>query len=180
MLFCRDRKRRYSSTWGCKPPQSISFLELLRIKSVPISLRTQVGIVGAGPAGLVLSHLLYLQGIDSVVIENRSREYSEQRVRAGVLEQGTVDLLTEMGVGERMKNEGLIHYGIELRFAGKGHRIDFKELTDGKGITIYAQHEVLKDLNNARAATGGQTVFEAENVSVHNLNTSHPKIRYEK
>ena len=147
---------------------------------LPISQRTQVGIVGAGPAGLVLSHLLHLQGIDSVVIENRSREYSEQRVRAGVLEQGTVDLLTEMGGGERMKKEGLVHYGIELRFGGKGHRIDFQELTGGKGITIYAQHEVLKDLNNARSAAGGQTIFEAENVSVHNLNTSHPKIRYEK
>ena len=85
---------------------------------MPISLRTQVGIVGAGPAGLVLSHLLYLRGIDSVVLENRSRQYSEQRVRAGVLEQGTVDLLTEMGLGERMKAEGLVHYGIELRFRG--------------------------------------------------------------
>jgi p-hydroxybenzoate 3-monooxygenase len=125
---------------------------------MPISSRTQVGIVGAGPAGLVLSHLLYLQGIDSVVVENRSRQYSEQRVRAGVLEQGTVDLLTQMGVGERMKTEGLVHYGIELRFGGRGHRIDFQDLTDGKGITIYAQHEVLKDLNNARAATGGQVL----------------------
>ena len=114
---------------------------------MPISLRTQVGIVGAGPAGLVLSHLLYLQGIDSVVVENRSRQYAEQRVRAGVLEQGTVDLLTEMGVGERMKNEGLVHHGIELRFRGRSHRIDFQDLTGGKGITIYAQYEVLKDLN---------------------------------
>jgi p-hydroxybenzoate 3-monooxygenase len=143
-----------------------------------ISTRTQVGIVGAGPAGLVLSHLLYLQGIDSVVIENRSREYSEQRVRAGVLEQGTVDLLTEMGVGERLKTEGLVHHGIELRFGGRGHRIDFSDLADGKGITIYAQHEVLKDLNNARAATGGRVVFEAENVSVHDLDSDKPRIRY--
>ena len=145
-----------------------------------ISQRTQVGIVGAGPAGLVLSHLLYLQGIDSVVIENRSRQYSEQRVRAGVLEQGTVDLLTEMGVGERMKTEGLVHHGIELRFGGRGHRIDFQDLTDGKGITIYAQHEVLKDLNNARVATGGQVFFEVENVSVHDFDGARPKIRYEK
>jgi p-hydroxybenzoate 3-monooxygenase len=147
---------------------------------VSISLRTQVGIVGAGPAGLVLSHLLYLQGIDSVVVENRSRQHSEQRIRAGVLEQGTVDLLTQMGVGERMKAEGLVHYGIELRFGGRGHRIDFKDLTDGKGITIYAQHEVLKDLNNARLATGGQVFFEVENVSVHDFDGSEPKIRYEK
>jgi p-hydroxybenzoate 3-monooxygenase len=148
--------------------------------SVPISVRTQVGIVGAGPAGLVLSHLLYLQGIDSVVVENRSRQYSEQRVRAGVLEQGTVDLLTKMGVGERLKAEGLVHYGIELRFGGRGHRIDFQDLTDGKGITIYAQHEVLKDLNNARVAAGGQVLFEVEDVSVHDFDGSRPKIGYRK
>jgi p-hydroxybenzoate 3-monooxygenase len=147
---------------------------------VPISTRTQVGIVGAGPAGLVLSHLLYLHGIDSVVVENRSRQYVEDRVRAGVLEQGTVDLLTEMGVGERLKAEGLVHYGIELRFSGRGHRIDFRELTGGKGITIYAQHEVLKDLNNARIATGGQVFFEVENVSVHDFDGEKPKLRYRK
>jgi p-hydroxybenzoate 3-monooxygenase len=147
---------------------------------MPISQCTQVGIVGAGPAGLVLSHLLYLQGIASVVLENRSRQYSEQRVRAGVLEQGTVDLLTEMGVGERMKTEGLVHYGIELRFGGRGHRIDFQDLTGGKGITIYAQHEVLKDLNHARAATGGQVLFEVEDVSVHDFDGPKPKIRYKK
>jgi p-hydroxybenzoate 3-monooxygenase len=145
---------------------------------VPISTRTQVGIVGAGPAGLVLSHLLHLQGIESIVIENRSRQYVEERVRAGVLEQGTVDLLTEMGVGERMKREGLVHYGIELRFEGRGHRIDFQELTGGKGITIYAQHEVLKDLNNARIATGGQVFFEMEDVAIYDLNDANPKIRY--
>jgi len=128
----------------------------------------------------VLSHLLYLQGIDSVVVETRSRQYSEQRVRAGVLEQGTVDLLTEMGVGERLKAEGLVHYGIELRFGGRGHRIDFQDLTGGKGITIYAQHEVLKDLNNARLAAGGQVLFEVEDVSVHDFDGSRPKIRYRK
>lgn len=147
---------------------------------MPISQRTQVGIVGAGPAGLVLSHHLHLKGIESFVVENRSRQYVEERVRAGVLEQGTVDLLTEMGVGERLKKEGLVHYGIELRFKGRGHRIDFEELTGGKGITIYAQAEVLKDLNNARTATGGQVLFEVENVSVHALDTERPTIRYEK
>jgi p-hydroxybenzoate 3-monooxygenase len=147
---------------------------------MPTKVRTQVGIVGAGPAGLVLSHLLYLQGIDSVVIENRSRQYVEERVRAGVLEQGTVDLLTEMGVGERMKREGLVHHGIELRFHGKGHRIDFNELTGGKGITIYSQHEVVKDLTNARLAVGGQIVFEAEDVSVHGFDTDAPSIAYQK
>ena len=147
---------------------------------MPTSLRTQVGIVGAGPAGLVLSHLLHLQGIDSVVVECRSRAYVEERVRAGVLEQGTVNLLAEIGVGERMKAEGLVHYGIELRFGGRGHRIDFQELTGGKGITIYAQHEVLKDLNNARVATGGQVFFEVEDVSVHDFDGARPKIRYRK
>ena len=150
------------------------------LNSVPISLRTQVGIVGAGPAGLVLSHLLYLQGIDSIVVENRSRQYSEQRVRAGVLEQGTADLLTEIGVGERMKAEGLVHHGIELRFGRHGHHIDFQELTGGKGITIYSQQEVLKDLNNARIATGGQVLFEVENVSLLELDGTKPKIQYAK
>ncbi len=143
-------------------------------------LRTQVGIVGAGPAGLVLSHLLYLQGIDSVVLENRSRQYVQERVRAGVLEQGTVDLLTDMGVGARMKKEGLVHYGIELRFQGRGHRIDLHELTGGKGITIYAQAEVLKDLNDARIAAGGQVMFEIEDVSVHDFDTPQPKVHYRK
>jgi len=153
--------------------------------AVPIPSRTQIGIVGAGPAGLALSHLLQLQGIESVVIENRSRQYVEERVRAGVLEQGTVDLLTETGVGERMKREGMVHHGIELRFHGRGHRIDFKDLTGGKGITIYSQHEVVKDLTNARLAAGGQVLFEVDNVSVHDFDdskstSSKPKIRYQK
>jgi p-hydroxybenzoate 3-monooxygenase len=149
--------------------------------------RTQVGIVGAGPAGLVLAHLLHLQGIESVIVENRSRQYVEERVRAGVLEQGTVDLLAEMGVGERMKVEGLIHYGVELRFQGRGHRIDFQELTGGKGITIYAQHEVVKDLIRARLAAGGQIHFDVEEVSVHDFAdpagdtaSASPRIRYRK
>jgi len=136
--------------------------------------------VGAGPAGLVLSHLLYLHGIESIVVESRSREYVEERVRAGVLEQGTVDLLAQMGVGERIKKEGLVHYGIELRFGGRGHRIDFQDLTRGKGITIYAQQELLKDLNNARMATGGSVCFEVEDVSIHEIDSSRPKIRYRK
>jgi p-hydroxybenzoate 3-monooxygenase len=128
----------------------------------------------------VLSHLLYLQGIESVVIENRSRQYSEQRVRAGVLEQGTVDLLIEMGLGARLHAEGLVHHGIELRFRGRSHRIDFQDLTGGKAITIYAQHEVLKDLNNARIAAGGQVLFGVDNVSVHDFDRTRPKIRYGK
>ncbi len=140
-------------------------------------MRTQVGIVGAGPAGLVLSHLLHQQGIDSVVLECRSREYVQERVRAGVLEQNTVDLLSRVGVGERMKREGLVHNGVELRFNGAGHRIDFKELT-GKAITIYAQAEVVKDLIDARLAVKGKVFFEVENVSVHDFNTEHPSIRF--
>jgi p-hydroxybenzoate 3-monooxygenase len=147
---------------------------------VPRQVRTQVGIVGAGPAGLVLSHLLHLEGIDSVVVEDRSRKYVEERVRAGVLEQGTVDLLVETGVGERLKREGLVHHGIELRFKGRGHRIDFADLTGGKGITIYSQHEVVKDLTNARLEGGGQVLFEVENVRVRDFDGDAPKIDYEK
>src|SRR6266404_4387226 len=142
--------------------------------------RTQVGIVGAGPAGLMLSHLLHLQGIESVVLEARSREYVEERVRAGLLEQGTVDLLIETGVGERLKREGLIHHGIELRFSGRGHRIDLSNMTGGKTVTIYAQHEVIKDLIAARFAAGGEIVFEADDVSVHNFDSSAPTIRFRK
>jgi p-hydroxybenzoate 3-monooxygenase len=142
-----------------------------------MKLRTQVGIVGAGPAGLVLSHLLQLQGIESVIIEARSREYCEQRVRAGVLEQGTVDLLNEMKLGDRMMREGLIHNGVELRFNGRGHRIDFKELT-GRSITIYAQQEVVKDLIASRLESGGRILFEVEDVSVHDLDSAAPKIRF--
>ncbi len=140
--------------------------------------RTQVGIVGAGPAGLVLSHLLHRQGIDSVVVEARSRQHCEQRVRAGVLEQGTVDLLTEIGVGERMKREGLIHDGVEIRFREQGHRIDFKALT-GHGITIYAQQEVVKDLIAARLGAGAKIFFEAEGVTVHDFDSTTPKIRFQ-
>jgi p-hydroxybenzoate 3-monooxygenase len=142
--------------------------------------RTQVGIVGAGPAGLMLSHLLHLQGVESVVLEARSRQYVEERVRAGLLEQGTVDLLTETGVGERMKGEGLVHHGIELRFGGRGHRIDLSNLTGGKAVTIYAQHEVIKDLIAARLAAGGQIVFEADEVSLHNFDSSAPTIQFRK
>ena len=144
------------------------------------SIRTQVGIVGAGPAGLVLSQLLHLQGIESVVLENRSRQHVEERVRAGVLEQGTVDLFGEMGIGERMKREGLIHRGIELRFNGRGHRIDLHELTGGKGITIYSQHEVVKDLNNARLAAGGRVLFEVGEVRVGNFLGVRPTIHYQR
>jgi p-hydroxybenzoate 3-monooxygenase len=142
-------------------------------------LRTQVGIVGAGPAGLLLSHLLHLQGIESVIIEARSKKYIEERIRAGVLEQGTVDMLVESGVGERLKREGLVHHGIELRFNRRGHRINLYELTGGKAITIYAQHEVIKDLVSARLAAGGQISFEADDVSVHGFDGPTPTIRFQ-
>ncbi len=140
--------------------------------------RTQVGIVGAGPAGLLLSHLLHLEGIDSVVIESRSRQEIEATIRAGVLEQGTVDLLAESGVGERMKREGFLHQGIYLRFAGRSHRIDFPSLTGGRAIMVYAQHEVIKDLVAARLAAGGAILFEVKDAAVYDLDTQSPKIRF--
>ena len=143
-----------------------------------MQLRTQVGIVGAGPAGLLLSHLLHLEGIESVVVESRGRDYVEQRVRAGVLEQGSVDLLVQAGVGERLRREGLVHHGIELRFGGRGHRIDMTELTGGRSITVYGQQEVVKDLIRARLDAGGQVLFDASEVSVHALESARPRIRF--
>ena len=126
----------------------------------------------------MLSHLLHLEGIESVVLEARSREYIEERVRAGVLEQGTVDLLIETGVGDRLRRQGLVHHGIELSFSGRRHRIHLTELTGGSSITVYAQHEVIKDLVAARLEAGGQVLFEVDDVSVHDLETSAPRIRF--
>jgi p-hydroxybenzoate 3-monooxygenase len=142
-------------------------------------MKTQVGIIGAGPAGLVLAHLLQRAGIGCVVIEAQTREHIEERVRAGVLEQGTVDLLNQLGLGERMMRQGLMHYGVELRFGGRGHRIDFAELTGGKGVMIYAQHEVIKDLVASRVSEGGEIIFEARNVSVERMESEKPLIRFE-
>ncbi|GAA5055567.1 p-hydroxybenzoate 3-monooxygenase [Thermocatellispora tengchongensis] len=141
-------------------------------------MRTKVGIVGAGPAGLLLSHLLHLRGIESVVLEKRSREYCERRVRAGVLEQGTVDVLNEAGVGERMRREGLPHHGIELRYGGAGHRIPFEKLIPGRSITVYGQQEVVKDLIAARLAAGGEIHFEVPDVALHDL-TGSPYITFQ-
>src|SRR2546427_1484098 len=141
-------------------------------------MRTQVGIVGAGPAGLVLGHLLHLQGIESVVLEARTGEYCRERDRPGLLKQNTADLLVEMGVGERMKREGLVHHGINLRFRGRTHRIDFADLT-GRSITIYAQGEVIRDLVDALKTSGGPIFFEVENVSVHDLAYSRPRILFQ-
>ena len=140
-------------------------------------MKTQIGIVGAGPAGLVLSRLLDLQGISSVVLECKTREYIQERVRAGVLEQGTVELLTEMGAGERLRREGLVHEGIELRFNHQAHRIDFRELT-GRSITIYPQAEVVRDLIDLRLADHREILFEVEGLSVHDAESKSPKIRF--
>src|SRR5437868_3845788 len=141
-------------------------------------MRTQIGIVGAGPAGLFLSLLLQRLGIESIVLETRSRKYVEERIRAGVLEKGTVDLMHELGVAERLARQGLEHGGVELRFGGRGHRIDFRALTGGKCVTIYAQHEVIKDLIAARLAAKQAIIFDAEDVSVHDLNGGSPKIHF--
>jgi p-hydroxybenzoate 3-monooxygenase len=141
-------------------------------------MRTQVAIIGAGPAGLMLSQLLARQGIDSVILEARSRDYVERRVRAGVLEQGTIDLLRAAGVGERMDREGLVHHGIELRFGGKGHRIPLSDLTGGRAVMIYGQTEVVKDLINARLAAEGKILFEAECLGMDGLMSPAPTVRY--
>jgi p-hydroxybenzoate 3-monooxygenase len=141
-------------------------------------ISTQVAVVGAGPAGLLLSHLLHLQGVESIVIEIHSRDYVERRVRAGVLEQGTADLLEACGAGERMRSEGLVHRGIELRFDGRGHRIDFPELTGGRSIMVYGQQEVVKDLIRLRLAAGGQILFDVAGVSVHDLESAAPRVRF--
>ena len=141
-------------------------------------MRTQVGIVGAGPAGLTLARLLEVAGIESVVIENRDREYVEHRIRAGVLEQGTVELLREAGVGARMDREGIVHHGIHLQFDGERHHVPLSELADGRSITIYGQTEVVKDLIAARLESGLPLLFEVDDVSVHDLDTERPRIRF--
>ena len=141
-----------------------------------MATRTQVGIIGAGPAGLLLSHLLAEAGIESVVLEDRSRDYVENRVRAGVLEQGSVDMLNEAGLGKRMQAEGQIHAGVELRFQGRSHRIDFPSLTGGQQITVYGQQEAVKDIIAARLAAGGTIHFEVSDVQVHDIESESPRI----
>ncbi len=140
-------------------------------------MRTQVGIIGAGPAGLMLARLLHLAGIESIIIENRSRNYIENRIRAGLIEHWAADLLTDVGVGERMKAEGILHWGINIGINGDLHRIDFKALVD-KRVTIYGQQEVVKDLVERRLADGGPLLFEVDGVSVHDMTTPRPKIRF--
>ncbi len=140
-------------------------------------MRTQVGIIGAGPAGLMLARLLHLQGIESIIIENRSRDYIENRIRAGLIEHWAADLLIDVGVGERMKTEGLLHWGINIGINGDLHRIDFKALVN-KRVTIYGQQEVVKDLVQRRLADGGPLLFEVDGVSVHEMTSQRPKIRF--
>jgi p-hydroxybenzoate 3-monooxygenase len=142
------------------------------------SIRTQVGIIGAGPAGLLLGHLLHLNGIDSVIVENRDRDYVVDRVRAGVLEQGTVDLMIAMGVGAGLQLRGLRHEGVYVSFNGKRHRIDMAALTGGRAITVYGQNEVVRDLIAARTATTHPLYFDAQDVCVSGLDSSSPRIRF--
>ncbi|GMA14146.1 4-hydroxybenzoate 3-monooxygenase (plasmid) [Deinococcus metallilatus] len=141
-------------------------------------VRTPVGIVGAGPAGLFLAHLLHRQGIESVVLETRSREEVEGTIRAGVLEQWTVDLMQDLGLGDRMRREGHFHRGITLRFNGESWHLDFEDLTGGKRVTVYPQHEVLRDLIAARLANGGEIRFGVQDVQLHGLTTDRPRITY--
>jgi len=138
---------------------------------------TQVSIVGGGPAGLLLSHLLHLRGIESVVLELRSREELETEIRAGVLEQGTVDLLNAAGVGDRMRKQGAVHHGVNLQFDGHRERIDFHDLT-GRAITVYGQHEVVKDLIQARLDAGGHILFETAATELRDLDSDEPKVRF--
>jgi p-hydroxybenzoate 3-monooxygenase len=142
------------------------------------TVRTQVAIVGAGPAGLVLAHLLAREGIESVVLESRDRDYVERRIRAGVLEQGTVDLLHDLALDARLKREGMVHRGIELRFEGQSHRIPLSDLTGGRAITVYGQQEVVKDLIEARLCAGGQILFGAEAIGVDRIDSSRPVVRF--
>jgi p-hydroxybenzoate 3-monooxygenase len=141
-------------------------------------MHTQVAILGAGPAGLLLSHLLSLHRIDSIVLETKSRSYVESRIRAGVLEHGTTQLLCDAGVGERLKKQGMRHEAINLGFSGNIHQINLAELTDGKAITVYGQHEVVKDLIAARISGGGQILFEVADVCIDALLTNRPSVRF--
>ncbi|MBC6958632.1 MAG: 4-hydroxybenzoate 3-monooxygenase [Lautropia sp.] len=143
-------------------------------------MRVQVAIIGAGPSGLLLGQLLHRAGIDAIILERKSGDYVLGRIRAGVLEQGAVDLLDEAGVGQRLHAEGLVHGGLELCFDGERHRIDMAGLTGGKHVTVYGQTEVTRDLMDARAAAGATTVYEAEDVSIHGFDTDSPLVRYRK
>ena len=141
-------------------------------------MRAQVAIIGSGPSGLLLGQLLHLAGIDTIIIEHRSREYVLSRIRAGVLEQGMVEMLERAGVGARLHREGLVHEGFDIIFGGVRHRIDLSGLTGGKKVVVYGQTEVTKDLMDARAAAGAKTVYEADDVSLHGFDTARPRVRF--
>jgi p-hydroxybenzoate 3-monooxygenase len=141
--------------------------------------RTQVGIIGAGPAGLLLGQMLHVAGIDSVILERQDRAYVENRIRAGVLERGTVDMLHEVGVDARLKREGLVHDGVEIAFLGKRHRVDFRDLV-GKTVTVYGQTEVTRDLIEARLTAGRPLVFEAADVAIHGVDGDAPSLTWRK
>jgi len=143
-----------------------------------MSKRTQVAIIGAGPAGLLLGQLLHRAGIDTIILERRSREHILSRIRAGVLEQGTVALIDEVGCGSRLHREGLIHSGIDIAFDGARHRIDFADLTGGKAVTVYGQTEVTRDLMDARLTAGSPTIYEAENVRLVDFESGKPAVHY--
>jgi p-hydroxybenzoate 3-monooxygenase len=143
-------------------------------------LRTQVAIIGAGPAGLLLGQLLHLYGVETVILERKDPDYVLARIRAGLLEQGTVNLMEEVGVAARLHHEGLVHDGIELAFGGARHRIDMKKATGGRTVTIYGQTEVTRDLMEARTAAGLTTVYEADDVKPHDFDTDHPRVTYRK
>ena len=143
-------------------------------------MRTQVAIIGAGPAGLLLGQLLHKAGIDNIIVERQSGDYVLGRIRAGILEQVTIDLVDEAGLGQRMHAEGLVHGGIELLFKGERHRIDLNGFTGGKNVMVYGQTELTRDLMEARAAADLQTVYSASQVAVHDFDSSQPRVTFEK
>jgi p-hydroxybenzoate 3-monooxygenase len=145
-----------------------------------LEMRTQVVIVGAGPSGLLLGQLLYKAGVDTVIVERQSADYVLGRIRAGVLEQVTLDVLAQAGVDKRLNQEGLVHTGFDLLFKGERHRIDLAALTGGQKVMVYGQTEVTKDLMEARQAAGLTTIYEANDVSIHDFDTDHPSVSYEK
>jgi p-hydroxybenzoate 3-monooxygenase len=142
-------------------------------------MRTAVAIIGAGPSGLLLGQLLSRHGIPNVILEQRSAEYVLMRIRAGVIEKGAADLLDQAGVGARMRREGLVHEGIEIGFAGQRHRIDFQSLV-GRSVIIYGQTEITRDLMEARTAAGGETLYESTDVTLHDIDTSTPTVRFQR
>jgi len=150
-----------------------------KLAGVTLNMKTQVAIIGAGPSGLLLGQLLHNAGIANVILERQTADYVLSRIRAGVLEEGMVDLLRKAGVGQRMDQEGMIHDGFELACDGHLHRIDLKGLTGGSSVMIYGQTEVTRDLMQARAASGGETLYQASDVALHDLQSDQPYVTFE-